>query len=202
MMINDNKVQISNKILKPKEEEKVLKYIREYQKLIKRFWRFSRENVKKEQSKEDNKIFREFPPIDDNFLFEEENPVNHLIRRFTAELKTEDYVIRKSYVDKVCDFLEPPYRNYCLEKTYLGKYLYFGDFSCYFLHHIVFYEIFIPVFIVEYKNQNVKYIEWIGRYEGLYPFTSKFLEEIDASDINYKNQNAFKQYFFEKSFII
>jgi len=167
------------RLLKRSEEDKKIQnYVLEYKKLMKRFMRFRNKNEKK---REENDILCDIYPLEKEPI-EESNPITHLIRKLSALLKTENYAVKKSFVDMLLNSIKKGRHN--------------------ILDPVIFYEIFIPVFVEEYKKDNAKYIEWIGRYNELFPFTREFLKQIDALEADDGTIVTFKKYFLGKSFMI
>jgi len=162
------------------DDKKVQNYVREYKKLLKRFMRFHNKNEIKRKPGECI-VLRDISPLEE-YPIDESNPATPLIRKFSAVLKTESYAVKKSFVDILLALIDNGNHN--------------------FRDPVIFYEIFIPVFVAEYKNENAKYIEWVGRYGELFPFTMEFLKQVNALDVDHDSICAFKVYFFEKSFLI
>ena len=108
------------------------------------------------------------------------------LKRLIRALELEDYETRKKFVEAICDFLDT------LNVT--GSY---GK-----LHQHLFDKIVVPVFIVEYKKDNAKYIKWIGQCHDLFRYgKNDLLRQIDALGIA-RDSFAHIEYFCAKSFML
>lgn len=143
---NDKEMQMFRLLKRSEEDKKIQNYVLEYKKLMKRFMRFRNKNEKK---REENDILCDIYPLEKEPI-EESNPITHLIRKLSALLKTENYAVKKSFVDMLLNSIKKGRHN--------------------ILDPVIFYEIFIPVFVEEYKNENAKYIAWTGSYAKFVDF--------------------------------
>ena len=105
------------------------------------------------------------------------------LEKLVEELKQEDYNSRLSFVLSALD-----------DDCIAGK-----D-----QHPLLFNEIILPVFIEEYKNENAKFIYFIGKYfKMIKPAKTEFLEEINLSnELYHADDHSCLVYFYGKSFML
>jgi hypothetical protein len=128
-----------------------------------------------------------------NTIFPHRNGIiDSQMKRLAKALKQENYTAKKSFVEAVCNFLDSEGRICSLFQIRLR------------IHEIIFDEIIAPVFVEEYKNENAKYIGWIGRCEQIINGKRRksFFEQINATDAARDGFPSFCEYFYGKSFMI
>jgi len=107
------------------------------------------------------------------------------LKILSKALKSEDYETRKQFVEAICDFLDTQTIT---------------DSSG--IHPHLFDKIVVPVFIVEYKKNNAKYIKWIGQCDNLIRYgKNDLLRQINALGIA-GDFFAHVEYFCGKSFML
>jgi hypothetical protein len=104
------------------------------------------------------------------------------IKELVKAIKPEKYATRKIFVDEICDSLDE------------GSY---GNGSK--INPVIFDKIIWPVFVMEYKNDNAKYISWITQCHNL--INRRKLKQLDALDADGDGFKYF-EYFCGKSFMI
>jgi len=124
------------------------------------------------------RIMKKYNPFVDDFL-------DVQIEKIIRALESEDYETKKQFVEGTCIILD-------IKGTTNAQFL---------LHKQLFEKIIVPVFAIEYKKNNAKFIKWIGQCDDLFSSRKNdLLKQIDDFDAD--SSFEFVEYFCGKSFML